>query len=560
LFQLLRNNLLFLLILAGTGYFSAHAFTLADRPQIINSFEKLHEEFSKKICSHGEDKTFDKLYHQWRGEGYFVPLVDSKLDTATIRFILPELKKKKKWINSQIVFLKGIRDFNETSVQVTEFRKVYFEMLDLKKAGRTPIVPFSFESIQSQSAKKSSTFKTDFRNFLKTKLPFLLNYRFPVNHLLVRSNYDKLKDRDDSQIEANKSNLLRRVLQDGAQDPDHSRSDKYVRASIDTLDFELESDGDFISENTRYDLDDVLESLDIILARGKKIQIDRFVEWLDRTNTEIAFYSSLLAQRKKTAEFLEKQSKSKYELEEFVADQYKSVYEWWVNQDELSQSLFVLDSIMVNEVGDLDGHDGLERRDVAAVVLNRKTESFYGKLNPHQKLALRLQDPEGKIADNSVLLNLLFREGEFSYTYYYMPGAVKVFCPDMSRKGKRLRRENLKIALDALKNSDTSFNATRYFSRASMVGRIDVATLWAGFRPIAQRPGPQISEAHDLRRKIQEGAYWYYDTFLSQAGETFDVVSIDGRTYCVKNEQGSLIFYFYRNPHYFTFFEKNPAL
>jgi hypothetical protein len=560
LYQLLKSNFLPWFVLLGAGCFSAHAFTVADRPQIINAFENIHKEFSEKMCSHGQDRTFETLLSRWRGEGYFVPLVDSRLDTEAIRFILPQFKKREKWISSHLRFLNGIRDFNAPLVRIAGFRKDYFELLDLKKAGRKPVIPLSFESIQSQSSQKIRIFRKDFREFLTARLPFLLNYRFPVNHLLVRSNYDKLKDRVDLQIEANKSNLLRRVLQDGAQDPDRSRSDKFVRASIDTLDFELEADRDFISENTRYDLNDVLESLDIILSRGKKIQVDRLKEWLERTKKEISFYSSLLAQKKKTAEFLEKQAKARYELEEFVADQYKKVYEWWINQDELNQSLFILDSIMVNEVGDLDGHQDLERRDVSAVVLNRKAEAFYGKLNFRQKLAQRLKNTEGQIADSSVWLNLLFREGEFSFTYYYMTGAVRVFCPDMSKKGKRLRRENLKIALDALKNVDPDFKATRYFSRASMIGRIDVATLWDGYRPIAQRPGPQIAESHELRRKIQEGTYWYYDSFLSQTGETVDVVSIDDQTYCMKNEQGNQNFYFYRNPHYFTFFEKNPAL
>ena len=42
-------------------------------------------------------------------------------------------------------------------------------------------------------------------------------------------------------------------------------------------------------------------------------------------------------------------------------------------------------------------------------------------------------------------LNVLFKEGEFSFTYFFIPSNIGIFCPDFSKKAKILRKENLNI-------------------------------------------------------------------------------------------------------------------
>jgi hypothetical protein len=134
------------------------------------------------------------------------------------------------------------------------------------------------------------------------------------------------------------------------------------------------------------------------------------------------------------------------------------------------QKLFSIETILYSEVGRIDAPDALERRDIAQVVINRSQNVLYNSLGNKDSIVKYLS-PEIKINENK-WLNVLFKEGEFSFTYFYIPGNFHIYCPDMSRIGQFLRRENVRIALNLLNKPQASFFALRYFSRASMFGLI----------------------------------------------------------------------------------------
>src|SRR5690606_9557374 len=205
-------------------------------------------------------------------------------------------------------------------------------------------------------------------------------------------------------------------------------------------------------------------------------------------------------------------------------------------------------TILFNEVGRVDGEDGLERRDVAQVVLNRVNDDFYSSLSKKQELYSELKLDSDKI-EKEKWLNALFRVGEFSFTYYYISGVVKIFCPDMTRIGKNLRDSNLKISLQALNGFEEDFKAVRYFSRASMLGRINMAEVWSDYEKLPEKPGLEIIKQNKLVSAYKSDNYEYFYDFKDNKGFEYLVLSIDDKTYSMRFERGQPKFFKYRNPH-----------
>jgi hypothetical protein len=150
----------------------------------------------------------------------------------------------------------------------------------------------------------------------------------------------------------------------------------------------------------------------------------------------------------------------------------------------------------------------------------------------------------------------LFKQGEFSFTYYYMSGVAKIFCPDMAPKAKKLRRKNVEIALQVLKEGETPFKATRYFSRASMIGRIHMDSIWEDYVPYPERPGLLSTGQDKLLKSFENGDYTYLYAFKDPNDELYQVLDIDDRTYALGEKNGIKLFFEYRNPHYFRYFTK----
>ena len=439
----------------------------------LKKYDELFSDHRKEMCPAGTEEEFNRLLKRFRGLGNWVPELAGDVDFITVEKLLPEMEKKIKWIQDQQAMIDKKKKKIPSPEKATAALEARIRELLIHKKG--------WETSTDEKLKKKAGelsllglkgLKQDFAALIE-KLPYLTSYSYPVDHLKNRKIYDEFKGRVEpaAQQIANYSFFYRRLMEDGAYNPDHTGSDSWLRTALETVALELERPMMVMEEDLRYDLDYVIGRTKKELERGKPALIARLKEWEERTAKAMIFYRDLVdpKNREKSRALIQEKNQATLQLKEWVfANQTKS-WLWWAKQDETMKALFSIETILYNEVGDVDSEEALERLDVAQVVYNRKSVPLYRTLDTNQDLykLLRLTKEEKEI-QSEMWLNILYRLGEFSFTYYYMPGAVKAFCPDLSPTGKRLQRENLEIALALLRNPRSDFPALRYFSRASM--------------------------------------------------------------------------------------------
>jgi hypothetical protein len=310
-----------------------------------------------------------------------------------------------------------------------------------------------------------------------------------------------------------------------------------------------------ISEDLRYDLTTTLKKIEKHLSGGVANQIVRLQEWRNRTIGEIEFYKKILHLTKRQEKsFLAKKKTGRKKLEKYVKRKQEKVYNFWSKRPEYLQAIFSLETILMNEVGDVDGVEGLERKDVAQVVINRWHKHWYGYLGVKDFLFdVQTNKKTRKRLAKFRWLNVLFKKGEFSFTYYFIHSNLRIFCSDMSKRGTKLRKQNVKIAINALFHDRSSqFKAERYFSRASMVGRVDMTNIWSNFAPYPERVGNKIVNIDNLKKLYDAGDFEYYYFFKDPWGRFYKVIEVDGRVVAVSFSGKE--FYSYRNRHYFKYF------
>jgi hypothetical protein len=185
--------------------------------------------------------------------------------------------------------------------------------------------------------------------------------------------------------------------------------------------------------------------------------------------------------------------------------------------------------------------------------MNRYTDAKYNTFNPSDSLVPYLASLDKKLGD-SKWLNILFKEGEFSFTYFYIPANLEIYCPDMSRSGQFYRRENVRIALNILNHPRKDFKALRYYSRVSMFGRISMDTLWSDFKPLDEVPGKTVKNAKKIHNAFHSGAATLLYQFANEElKKTFQVVDIKNKNYVIDLDNTKNIYY-YRSPQLFRYF------
>ncbi len=538
-----------------------------DMKKHVTSYSRQFSDFRKKICVPRAESIFDKYLLAYRGQGYWIPELNEDVDVDSIKSLLPEMEQKLQWIRKEkaLVQRRGIPD----KAVILKTKNTLKKLLDLKKTELS-----ENEKERTRARQRSLALLTRLqKNYeaLIKKVSFLTNFQYPVDHLKNRKVYDSYRDKEDdgSTRIANYSFLYRKLLEDGAYNKDHTGSDIYLRTTIDTLHFELLDHGFYLSEDARFDADYVLSKIESELSRGKDKIVERLNEWEERTKRTLDFYRSLTLPENQVAsikgdrsstpnrQLIKEHNKATNRLKKFVYTKQAEVYRYWLKQPELLKAVFVLETILLNEVGGVDGEDALERMDVARVVLNRQDKPEYLSINNNDFIYPYLREVTSEFhIKNERWLNILFKQGEFSFTYYYMNGVAKIFCPDMAPMAKRLRKKNIEIALQVLKEGSTSFKTTRYFSRASMIGRIHMDTIWEDYIPYPERPGLLVSGQEKLLKAFNNGKYSYLYSFKDPAFEVYQVVEIDGHNYALGEKNGIKLFYKHRNPHYFKYFTK----
>lgn len=532
----------------------------------MTSFEK----FRKQVCVPKAEQKFEQFQKSYRGQGYWIPELNEDVDVGSITALLPEMEKKMKWIQDE---RKKLEKGNFPKANITaSVHGILRKLLDLKKSELS-----TDEAEKTKSRKESLKLLTNLQleySKLMKKLSFFTNHAFPVDHLKNRKVFDQFKE-SESEREvkiANYTFLYRKIVEDGAWDKNHKSSDIYLRTTLDTLAFELKEHDFYLSEDARYDLEYVLAKIESELGKGKNFAMERLTEWEERTNKSYSFYKSLtqpenqkqieIAGVKTTPnrELIKEHNKASEDLKEYVYTKQAEVYDYWLHQPELTRAVFVLETILLNEVGGVDGEDALERIDVARVVMNRLDKPKYLVIGKKEFLYpyLTKEVTENQLK-NERWLNALFKQGEFSFTYYYMSGVPKIFCPDIAPGAKKLRKQNVEIALRVLKEKDNPIKATRYFSRASMIGRIHMDSVWEDYVPFPERPGLLAKGQEALKKAFTAGEYTYLYSFKDPDQKHFEVVQIKGDTFAIGEEKGIKLFFRHRNPHYFKYFSKTDS-
>jgi hypothetical protein len=529
----------------------------------MHSFEK----FRTRICVPRAEIVFGQYLKAYRGQGYWIPELNDDVDVETITSLIPELEKKLEWIKSQQHKVNKLGLPSKSYIHQT--RGILSRLLELKKTELSRDEKLKI-SARQESLKLQKKLSESYEELIKN-FSFLSNYQYPVDHLKNRKVFDEYREKEDAESVkiANYTFLYRKLLEDGAYNPDRSGPDIYLRTTIDTLHFELKRHGFYLTEDARYDMEFVLSKMESELKRGKRKMLARLEEWRERTERALNFYRSLtlpdnqklidLNGRKTTRnrELIKEHNIATEELKEFVYTKQAEVYKYWLNQSELHKAIFVLETILLNEVGGVDGQDALERMDVARVVMNRLDKPKYLSIGKKEFIYPYLKK---QVSDHHLKsetwLNALFKQGEFSFTYYYMNGVSMIFCPDIAPAAKKLRAQNVEIALQVLKEDNSTFKATRYFSRASMIGRIHMDSVWDDYSAYPERAGLLAPNQKKLKRAFERGQYSYLYSFQDPLGLIFQVVEIDGVNYALGEKNNTKLFYHHRNPHYFRYFTK----
>lgn len=565
----LSNIILGIYLFLQVGLASASEAVLKlpnDKNLVLKEFYKVHRVFFKKTCTPKLERKYYQLLRDYRGNGYHLPELNGKIDVDTIKKFIPLLRLKKRWTTDQKNKIKKMKKWPYFKTLTNNLVQAIERAQKLKKKHFLSVDDKVKLMIIQESQKQVELIKKYF-SLILNEIPFLLSFQHPVDHLLNRGNYADIKhsDKAEDQKRANEIFFVRRILEDGAMDQDHTRSDKFLRSTIDTLTLNIPKMIDFLDENIRYDLDYVIRSIQKQLKRGKRAHLKRFEAWEDRTVKTLLFYKKIIQNDKishrgelnENDKLLAEKLKANEALKKFVYENQRDTYLFWKKQSTKNKALFAIETILYNEVGAIDGKDGLERIDVAKVVRNRVFEPEYRYIPSDQDLYKYLNENlTDEEIQNEYWLNVLFKEGEFSFTYFYISGVVKIFCPDMSSQGRYLRKKNLKIAMDILDRPMDDFSAVRYFSRAAMNGRIDMSAVWSEFVPVAERPGLKISSQNKLRRFFMSDNYEYLYNFTSE-GRVYQVLLIRDDIVVMTWEDKKPTFYNYRNPHYFKYFTKS---
>ncbi|MDA9793331.1 hypothetical protein N9B72_01975, partial [Bacteriovoracaceae bacterium] len=375
--------LLFIFLLSANVFSGDEILKLPkSREKVLRDYFKVQKKFFKKSCHPHFEKKYYKLLRDYRGHGFYLPEIDGKVDIETINKFIPLLRMKRRWASQMEKKLKRMKNWPYYKALTQNLRDVVKTLLEVKKQHFLAITQQRKEELKLISSKQVVLFKKYFDLLLK-QIPFFLGFQHPVDHLLNRKNYADLKDSDviENKKIANEVFFLRKILEDGALDDNHTKPDKFMRSTLDTLTLRIPKMYDFIDETIRYDLDYILRKIKKQLKRGRRAHIKRFKSWENRVLKTLLFYKKIVQNDKlavaantntnANAKLIRKKLQANKTLREFIYKNQSDTYLFWRNQSQRNKALFVTETILFNEVGAIDGPDALERIDVAKVVRNR---------------------------------------------------------------------------------------------------------------------------------------------------------------------------------------------
>ncbi len=538
--------------------------------KVVDEYLKIHQRYTNEVCARGTNESYNELYRTFLGDGNFIPTtLDDKVDVKTINALISLIDDKIKWLNKNIEMVNNLSDFKIT-INSYEQIKTYTQDLNILHKN------YVFKNSDPNSLIEASLVYKKLVDSIKAfsnSAPFLMSFKFPVDHMNLRSEYERNKDilTKESRSRTNLVFFYRKVVQDGAYD-ESGKSDALLRAAFDTMysNFVLNNKNRtqfFLTDYEKLDLNYFLRNFEYVNKLNKEKLLKNLNAWRDRVVRAKQFYAEIIANQKnkkledahikELTSLMSERSKSLYNLKDFVLKKEAEAYTFWSKELELFKSLFVIETILYSEVGRLDPADAFFRRDITQVVLNRIKDKRFNLITKKDAIFPYLKNIENIEKEN--WLNVLFKEGEFSFTYFYFPGNTFIYCPDQGRIGKYLRKENLKIALEAMKNPNEAFSAVRYYSRVSMFGRIPMDKLWSDYTKVEEYPGGPVQNPKKIFKYIEENNFDYLYSFKDKDQKEFHVILIKGKGFVIDKNDFKKI-YVWRNPHLFRFFSSSNSL
>ena len=546
--QKILCSAIFVLLYSFQSY-AVEKIDLSGKQSVIENKYLAHlGEMSKELCTPGTYEKAGRLYKKYTGNGLYVPLKkDESVDLDAVKNGLPLLAKKRDWLRS----LRN--DYKKTK----HFKKEYRKLSKLKK----DFLVLHKENYKQYKGQKNnlksltSKFNSELISFLENEIQIFHPFGFPVDYFNLRKTYDEIKSKDKSL--ANKIYFKRKIYEDGVVNPKSGRKDTSFRAMISTVYLRLlKFDDEFYSEELRYDIESLLEFIRNSLLRGVSYHKQGVSKWQNKIQEDINFYYKMI-NSKKSQDFLKEyqtnRKRARKALRDFTYSKIAKVYKFWTDKEVLYRLLFSIETILFHEVGPLDNDFGSERRAIIQVVLNRLRNDSYNDIDPVEDLYPFLKVEGVNNFEKYKWLNVLFKKGQFSFTYFFIPASKGIFCPDASRSARRLRKQNLKFAMEVLKFPISVFEATRYFSRSSMVGRIDMAKLWREYKKWPELPGPEIKNQKKYKRLLEKKKLRFIGTLKTEKG-LYEIWSHKRGKVLYGVEESK--FFIYRDPHLFTYFYK----
>lgn len=535
-----------------------------DLPKPIDPAHKNYlnflKDFEKRFCTKDVRNTFDQLMKRAQAVNSYVPEdFDGNIDVATVKDGLAELDKKWSWLVQKRDELKNIESWPDRKKIFSPLEDRIDVLLKLKE--RHFLKGEDTRALKKESKDKRKELQVEFEKIIST-LSFLTSYAYPADHLQMRKDYDanKIRENKKQTSRANRLMFSRKLQEDGTFDDDHDNADIYLRTTLNTLSLALKDDDTWLEEDIRHDLEWAIREMRKQLAWGRQRQLQRMQNWINRTAALRTFYRKLLNDKEgqtERAQFVDSREASR-KLKKFVYAKNAEVYKALLQESELTQALYVFDQILLHEVGNATPANYRDRIDVAQVVVNSRYHPDLSELDDDETMFeyLEAQGVDEETLESPSWLNVMFKELRFSFTLYYIPAVRHVFCPDQFRTAKITREKNLHLITDVLQNPRLDFRAVRYYSRWSMVGRMDMSKVWRGFKMIPERVGARYKDDSGLKRAIANGKYRYLYSFTELHGGRYHAIEVGPKIYALKGTLQKPEFYAHRDPHKFRFFEE----
>jgi hypothetical protein len=515
---------------------------------VLSDYKLAVNEYKALSCLKGDEDTFANLMKNFRGSGIYQPMSRGVLVKGALKNFLSKSDFRLKWLQTTLNDLEknSISSDRHFSVQLATLTTILIENMKLQT---------SLEKNLSLATSNSNLFKTSFLEFIKG-LYFLRSFSAPVDHFANRRDYELLAEKlsllpqSDPGYDALAEEKLtlylnRKLYEDGAMSAAKTENDLPIRAVLDTLEVKLKNQGPYFSVDF---IKDFFWWKANFLAYLNKYNADDIVkrhkEWIARSQELYNAYLALL-KKKELVSFNSGESATE-ELKKFVYKKFQILYKYWAAKPEDMRKLFVLQNILLHEVGRTDP-TGVQRKRVMEVVYNRLQYPDYQSFYADEQWVKELENLEPK---GQQWLTVMMRRGEFSFALYFMNSVQKLFCLEKDFLTSSLNEENMSLIVSSIDNQNVSEEKIlRYFSRVSMLGRINMSTIWSPpYMPAHEVLGPELPK--ELKAKIVPSQYQLLYEFGTGNRVFMNVEGGDPSYYVEQNGT----YFSYLDPDYFQFF------